>query len=97
MDEYSTLLESLKGDDIKKVAKACIVVWYDIWDHVDTWVDFPLTVGEDTEPIAMNTMGYLVHATEKAIVVAGTVDFEHNQMSQVCVIPRGCIQAINVL
>jgi hypothetical protein len=97
VDEYSTLLDSLKGDNIKDVAKACIVVWCDIWDHTETWVDFPLTETDDTEPIVMNTMGYLVHATDKAVVVAGTVDFKHNQMSQVCVIPKGCIVAINVL
>lgn len=96
MDEYSALLDSLKGETIKGVAKACIVVWYDIWDHPDTWIEFPF-VDDDVQPIAMNTMGYLVHATDKAIVVAGTVDFEHNQMSQVCVIPKGCIVAINVL
>lgn len=97
MDEYSTLLESLKGDDIKKVAKACIIVWYDTWEHTESWIEFPLVEGEDTHPIAMTTMGYLVYANERAVVVAGTLDFEHNQMSQVQVIPRSCIVAINVL
>lgn len=96
MDEYSTLLESLKGDNTKEVAKACIIVWHDTYDHVEAWMDFPLK-DEETEPIAMNTMGYLVSANSKAVVIASTIDFEHDHLSQVCVIPRGCIVSITVL
>jgi penicillin V acylase-like amidase (Ntn superfamily) len=59
-------------------------------------MDFPLQ-DEDTEPIAMNTMGYLISANSKAVVIASTIDFENDQLSQVCVIPRGCIMSITVL
>jgi len=97
VDEYSALFDSLKGDDIKKVARACIIVWYDTWEHTQSWIDFPLEDEDDTLPIAMNTMGYAVHATDTSLVVAGTVDFEHNQLSQVQVIPKSCIVAITVL
>jgi len=96
VDEYSTLLESLKGDNIKEVAKACIIVWHDTYDHEEAWMDFPLQ-DEDTQPIAMNTMGYLISANSKAVVIASTIDFENDQLSQVCVIPRGCIMSITVL
>lgn len=97
MDEYSALFDSLVGDDIKKVARACIIVWHDTWEHQQVWIEFPFGEDDDTMPIAMNTMGYLVHANDKAVVMAGTIDFEHNQMSQVQVIPRSCIVAITVL
>jgi len=97
VDEYSALLDSLGSGDLKTVARACIVVWYDIYDLDEVWSEFPLQDPADAEPLAMHTMGYLVHATEKTIVVASTVDFGHNQMSQVCVIPKGCIQSIHVL
>lgn len=97
MGDFSALLDSLEGDQIKTVAKACIIVWHDTWEHIESWVDFPLHEADDTEPIAMTTMGYLIHANEKAVVIAGTIDFEYNQMGQVQVIPRGCIVSITPL
>ena len=96
MDEYSQLLDSLKGESLRDVAKAVIVVWEDIWDHSDTWVDYPLT-DEDMAPLFMRTMGYLVQANDKVIVVASTVDVDHDIMSQVTVLPRGCIKSLTVL
>jgi hypothetical protein len=96
VDEFSALCDSLSADTLRSASKAVAVVWADIWDHPDTWIDFPLK-DEDVEPIWMTTLGYLVHANKKVFVVAGTVDLVNNQMSQVCIIPRGCIKTITVL
>lgn len=96
MDEYSQLLDSLEGEHLKDVAKAVIVLWEDIWDHSDIWVEYPLPE-EDMAPLLMRTMGYLVQANEKVVVVASTVDVDHDIMSQVTVLPRGCIKSLTVL
>ena len=96
MDEYSQLLDSLEGEHLKDVAKAVIVLWEDIWDHSDIWVECPLPE-EDMAPLLMRTMGYLVQANEKVVVVASTVDVDHDIMSQVTVLPRGCIKSLTVL
>lgn len=96
MEDYSALFDTLKNKTIREAAKAVVVIWYDIWDHPDTWVEFPLKE-EDVPLLPMTTLGYIVHADSKVLVVAGTVDLEHNMMSQVCVIPNGCIKSITVL
>jgi hypothetical protein len=96
VDEYSTLLDSLKDKPLQEAAKAVLVVWEDIWDHTETWIDFPLP-DEELAGITMRTLGYLVQANEKVLIVAGTVDLTNESMSQVTVLPKGCIKSVTVL
>lgn len=97
MDEYSQLLESVKGaDKVEPIAKAVCVVWEDIWDHPDTWLDYPLDE-EDIQPLHMRTIGYLVQSTDKVVVIAGTLDLKNNSLGQVCVLPKGCIRSLTLL
>lgn len=97
MDEYSQLLDSVKGvDKVEVAAKAVCVVWEDIWDHTETWIDYPLAE-DDIQPLLMRTIGYLVQSTDTVVVVAGTLDLKNNSVGQVCVLPKGCIRSLTVL
>jgi quinol-cytochrome oxidoreductase complex cytochrome b subunit len=96
VDVFSHLAAKVNKETIAEGVVAIICEWYDTYDLVEPWNDYPLT-DDYTQPLLMRTMGYLLVVNDMAITVAGTLDVASNVVSQVTVIPRGCIKTITEL
>lgn len=96
VDVFSLLAAKVNKETLAEGVVAVICEWFDTYDLVEPWNDYPLD-DEYAEPLLMRTMGYLLVVSDKAITIAGTLDVASNVVSQVTVIPRGCIKSITEL